>query len=61
MWEEHDVFEERSEVPCADYEDFARQAIFFIKYTFKTKCKPPAWRFYSTPRGRFTLRLRENG
>lgn len=34
MWEEHDVFEERSEVPCADYEDFARQVIFFIKYNF---------------------------
>lgn len=27
LWEEHDVFEERSEVPYEDYEDFARQAI----------------------------------
>ena len=27
LWEEHDVFEERSEVPYEDYEDFAQQAI----------------------------------
>lgn len=27
LWEEHDVFEERSDVPYEDYEDFARQAI----------------------------------
>lgn len=27
LWEEHDVFEERSEVPYEDYEDFTRQAI----------------------------------
>ena len=27
LWEEHDVFEERSQVPYKDYEDFARQAL----------------------------------
>ena len=26
LWEEHDVFEERVEVPYEDYVDFARQA-----------------------------------
>ena len=27
LWEEHDVFEERLEVPYEDYVDFARQAL----------------------------------
>ena len=27
LWEEHDVFEERDEVPYEDYVDFARQAL----------------------------------
>ena len=27
LWEEHCVFEERDEVPYADYEDFAAQAV----------------------------------
>ena len=27
LWEEHAVFEKRREVPYADYEDFARQAL----------------------------------
>lgn len=27
LWKEHAVFEERREVPYADYEDFARQAL----------------------------------